>query len=150
VEASFSAIAFQDFIFIDVGSGKGRALLMASDYPFRRILGVELFPDLHRVAVENIRVYKSQLQRCFAIEAQQGDARKFVFPPEPLVLYLFNPLTEAGLTELLANLERSLKENPRRFYVLYHNPLLERLLGGSSAFRKAGGTHQYSLYRSVQ
>lgn len=28
-------IDFRDFTFIDIGSGKGRTLLMASDYPFR-------------------------------------------------------------------------------------------------------------------
>lgn len=146
LETNFPEIDFQNFTFIDVGSGKGRVLLMASDYPFRRILGVELFPDLHRVAVENIRVYKSDLQRCFAIEALQGDARRFAFPPEPLVLYLFNPLPETGLAGLIGNLERSLGENPRIVYVLYHNPLLEKLLAGSSVLSKVGGTHQYSIY----
>jgi SAM-dependent methyltransferase len=146
LETDCPEIDFQDFTFIDAGSGKGRVLLMASDYPFRRILGVELLPDLNRVAVENIGAYKGDLQRCFAIETVQGDARKFVFPPEPIVLYLFNPLTEPGLSELISNLERSLKENPRIVYMLYHNPLLQRLLAGSSALRRIGGTHQYSVY----
>ena len=43
---------FHEFVFIDLGSGKGRTLLMASDYPFRRIVGVELLPALHRAAQE--------------------------------------------------------------------------------------------------
>jgi len=45
---------FHDFIFIDLGSGKGRTLLMASDYPFRRIVGVELLLALHQIAQENL------------------------------------------------------------------------------------------------
>ena len=45
---------FQEFTFIDIGSGKGRVLMMAADYPFRRILGIELLPDLHRAAQENL------------------------------------------------------------------------------------------------
>ena len=53
-------IDFQDLTFIDVGSGKGRVLLMAAEYPFRRVLGVELLPALHRVAQANIRAYKSE------------------------------------------------------------------------------------------
>src|SRR5690242_5062036 len=40
---------FGDFTFIDLGSGKGRTLLMASDYPFRAIIGVELLPALHQI-----------------------------------------------------------------------------------------------------
>jgi len=141
-------IDFQAFTFIDVGSGKGRALLMAADYPFRRVLGVELLPDLHRVAQANLGVYKSDSQRCFAVEAVVADAREFPFPIEPIVLYLFNPLPEAALIEMLYNLERSLGENPRTVYVLYHNPLLEHVLASRAAFQKIRGTHQYSLFRS--
>jgi hypothetical protein len=47
-------IDFREFSFIDIGSGKGRVLLMASDYPFRRILGIELLPALHAVAEKNL------------------------------------------------------------------------------------------------
>ena len=61
-------INLPEFTFIDIGSGKGRALLMASQYPFRRILGIELLPELHRVAKENISKYKSDSQQCFAID----------------------------------------------------------------------------------
>jgi hypothetical protein len=74
-------IDFRDFTFVDIGSGKGRTLLMASDHPFHRIVGVELLPELHRVAQENIRKYKSDSQQCFALESLCDDAREFVFPP---------------------------------------------------------------------
>ena len=50
---------YRRFTFVDVGSGKGRALLLASDYPFREIIGVELSPDLDRVARSNIARYPS-------------------------------------------------------------------------------------------
>ena len=39
-------IAFEDFTFIDFGSGKGLALLLAPEYPFRRIIGLEFAPEL--------------------------------------------------------------------------------------------------------
>lgn len=118
-------IDFRNFIFIDIGSGKGRVLLMAADYPFRRILGVELLPELQRVARENIAKYKSDSQQCFAIDCALGDASEFVFPAEPTVLYLFNHLPESGIVRMLSNLEHSLRECPRPVFVLYHNPLLE-------------------------
>src|SRR5689334_23652607 len=35
------------FTFVDIGSGKGRVLLMAAEYPFPHIIGVELLPELH-------------------------------------------------------------------------------------------------------
>jgi len=138
-------IDFREFIFIDIGSGKGRVLLLAADYPFQRILGIELLPELHRVARENIVKYKSDSQQCFAIDCLLSDASEIAFPAEPTVLYLFNPLPESGLIRMLSNLEHSLREHPRPMFVLYHNPLLEHLLTGSAAFKRIVGTPQYSI-----
>src|ERR1700676_354958 len=97
---------FHDFVFIDLGSGKGRTLLMASDYPFRRIVGVELLPSLHQVAQQNLRQYKNESQNCCALESICADATELPFPAEPTVLYLFNPFPESGLRQMIANLER--------------------------------------------
>ena len=138
-----------DFVFVDLGSGKGRTLLMASDYPFRRIVGVEFLPALHQIAQENLSKYRGEEQKCFALEAVCADAREFVFPAEPVVLYLFNPFPEAGLQRVLANLEESLRAHPRAVYVLYHNPLLDHVLAESSALNKILGTQQCSVYGSV-
>jgi hypothetical protein len=139
-------IDFGEFTFIDIGSGKGRAMLLASDYPFRKIVGVELFPALDHVARENIRKYESAAQNCFAIEAMCGDASEFSFPAEPLVVYMFNPLPEAALEKMLRNLESSWRKHPRAVYVLYHNPLLEPVFSGQKWLRKVGGTHQYAAF----
>jgi SAM-dependent methyltransferase len=139
---------FRDFVFVDLGSGKGRTLLMASDYPFRRIVGVELLPALHQAARENLGKYRSTSQKCFALEAICGDAIEFSFPAEPIALYLFNPFPESGLRRMIANLEQSLRDHPRGVLVLYHNPLLESVLSTSAMFLKIGGTHQYAIYRA--
>jgi SAM-dependent methyltransferase len=141
-------IEFDEFTFVDLGSGKGRTLLMASEYPFRRIVGVELIAELHRAAEENIRAYHSATQQCTNIESMLVGAADFPFPAEPTVLYLFNPLPESGLRRVIANLERSLSAHPRIVYVLYHNPLLERVLGGSAVLTRICGTQSYSIYLS--
>jgi SAM-dependent methyltransferase len=146
---SSAKIDFREFIFIDIGSGKGRALLMAADYPFQRILGIELLPELHRVAKENISKYKSDSQHCFAVDSLLADASNFTFPLDPTVIYLFNPLPESGLATMIGNLERSLREHPRAVYVLYHNPLLERVLSRSAVFERIAVTDQYSIFRGL-
>ena len=141
-------INFREFTFIDLGSGKGRVLLMAADYPFRRIIGQELLPELNRIAQANLRHYRGSTQKCFNLEARCGDARKFEFPAEPTVLYLFNPLPRSGFIRMLGNLEHSLGTTPRVLYVLYHNPLLESELSNCRFLRKIGGTPQYCVYSS--
>jgi Methyltransferase domain len=139
---------FQEFIFIDLGSGKGRTLLMASDYPFRRIVGAELLPALHAAAQENISKYRSESQKCFALESICADATKFPFPAEPTLLFLFNPFPETGLRRAVANLEVSQRAHPRKVYLIYHNPLLEHVLGASIRLKKISGTNQYSIYEA--
>jgi SAM-dependent methyltransferase len=143
-----TTINFRDFTFIDLGSGKGRTLLMASHYPFRRIIGVELLPSLHQIAQQNLRQYKSESQKCFGFEAICADAAAFPFPDDPLVIYLFNPFPESGMRQVFANLDQSLRIHPRPVYVLYHNPLLEHVLRESAKLRKVSGSHQYSIFRN--
>ena len=139
-------VEFGSFTFIDLGSGKGRTLLMASEYPFRKIIGVELLAALHQAAEENLTLYQSASQKCFELEAVCGDATCFSFPADPLVLYLFNPLPESGLRQVIANLDRSLSECPRPVYVLYHNPLLDTVVRESASLTKIDGRQQFSIY----
>jgi SAM-dependent methyltransferase len=142
-------IAFEQFTFVDLGSGKGRTLLMASEYPFQKIVGVELLAELHSAAQENIRAYHSATQRCTQIEALCADASEFAFPDSPLVLYLFNPLPEPGLRRTMQNLEQSLQQSPRPIWIVYHNPALSSVLEVSPALVKSGGTEQYSLFTAL-
>jgi predicted RNA methylase len=143
-----TGIDFRDFVFLDVGSGKGRTLLMASDYPFRRIIGVELLPSLHQIAQENLSRYRSELQECFRVESICADVADFVLPTESLLLYLFNPLPEHGLRRLLADLQQNLQDHPRAVYVIYYNPLLEYALIQAPMLRKIVAAHQYSIFGS--
>jgi SAM-dependent methyltransferase len=142
-------IEFDQFTFVDLGSGKGRTLLMASEYPFKKIVGVELIAELHQAAEENIRAYHSATQRCVQIESVLADAREFELPEEPLLLFLFNPLPKRALSEVLQRLEKSLPRVPRPVWVVYHNPLLEPVLGKASFLSKVAGTPQYSVYRTA-
>ena len=138
----------RQFTFIDLGSGKGRTLLMASDYPFKRIIGVELLPALNAIAQQNLNQYKSESQKCFALESVCADATRFSLPDGPLVVYLFNPFLEAPLREALSNLEDDLRKTGRLVYVLYHNPVHDSILCESPSLTKLYGTHQYSIFSS--
>ncbi len=139
-------VRYDEFSFVDLGSGKGRTLLMASDYPFRAIVGIEIIADLHAVALENLQRYRGNRQRCFSLTALCGDARQFVFPGEPLVLYLFNPFPSAVLRQVLRNLDHSFREHPRPICVVYHNLVHEDVFLEMSFLRKVAGTHQFAIF----
>ena len=139
---------FAEFTFIDLGSGKGRTLLMASDYPFGRIVGVELLPALNYIARENLAQYKSDSQKCFTLESICADAGQFSFSAGPLLIYLFNPFPEPVLRRVLANLRRALDESPRMAYMIYYNPQHADVLAETGNLQKIAGTHQYSIFRT--
>jgi SAM-dependent methyltransferase len=142
-------IDFSQFTFLDIGSGKGRALLLAAEYPFRRVTGIELLPELNSVAEENIRRFSGEKRACRQIQALCGDAAAFNFPAEPLVIFLFNPLPEAGLKLLLGNLEASLAEIPRPTYLIYANPVFGEIFRSHSTLTMTAGTDQCSVFRSA-
>jgi SAM-dependent methyltransferase len=147
--ARHTKINFNDFTFIDLGSGKGRTLLMAADYPFRRILGVELLPSLNEIAQQNLAQYHAESQKCFAIESICADATAFALLEGALVIYLFNPFPEAGLRRVLANLENSLEVHPRPTYVVYHNPQQQAVLNETGRLKRIAGTRQYSIFTAT-
>ena len=60
-------ISHSDFVFVDLGSGKGRMLLVASEFPFRQVIGVELAQELHEIAEGNIQQFRSRNIRCLSM-----------------------------------------------------------------------------------
>lgn len=121
-------IDYRDFTFLDLGSGKGRALLVASRFPFRHIVGVELSSQLSAVATNNIAKFSAVWQQCRNIEACTGDATTIAYPAGPLVLYLYNPFLRPVLKRCLRNLARSLADEPREVYLIYINPAPESFI----------------------
>jgi SAM-dependent methyltransferase len=139
---------FRGFTFVDIGSGKGRALLMAAAYPFRHIIGVELVPQLHAIAESNLEAFAAPDRQPGDIVSLCMDAGAFAFPPEPIVLFLFNPLPEPALEDVIARLGCSLEQRPRTAYVVYHNPVLEHVLSNDRRWERLAGNMQYCVYRS--
>ena len=130
-------IPFQGYTFVDFGSGKGRALLLASEFSFNRILGLEFAPELHRIAEKNIGRYRSVSQKCADIRSLHLDFVHFELPQEPLVLFFFDPSRKQVLQQVLTRIGQQLPRNPHPLYVAYvaPRPEVERILT-SSGFLK--------------
>ena len=125
----------QNTVFLDVGAGKGRALLLASQHPFLRVEGIELNTDLAAIAQENICRWNAHpdANALAPILLRQGDATTEPLPPEPTLAYLFHPFEEKLLRRFLRHIQRSVKANPRPFDLVYvnaeHGSLLDRSRG---------------------
>jgi len=89
-----------DYSFIDIGCGKGRALMLASDWPFRNITGIEVNPGLASIAKKNLTRWNASSHACADIVVFNADALDFALPESPALIYLFNPF-RAQLIQLL-------------------------------------------------
>jgi SAM-dependent methyltransferase len=143
----FATLDLSTFTFVDLGSGKGRALLLAAQYSFARIVGVEVQPELEAIARRNIATIAGRNLRCARLESLCADARDFEFPSGNIVLYLFNPFPNYVLREVLAKLVASAEQNPRWIYVLYNAPFEQQEFARIPQLRKFHESPQYQLYR---
>lgn len=116
------------FTFIDLGCGKGRAMLFASEFPFRDIIGIEFSPDLYAIAQQNIRRFRSASQKCIRIETILSDASSYNFPPAPTVLFMFNPFGAEVMARVVKNLQLSLENHPRPMLIIYYYPVQRVLI----------------------
>jgi SAM-dependent methyltransferase len=144
------ALPYENFVFVDLGSGKGRAVFMAAEFPFRKVIGVEISPVLHRMALENLRNYRSDTQRCRDVQLLCMNATLMPIPSEPAIFYMYNPFNEEAMKLVLENIRRSLERQPRDIVVIYTNPRLSRVLKTSSFLARVTTLGNMAVYRSVR
>ena len=111
--------------FIDMGSGRGRVLLIAAERPFGRVMGVEFTSELHESALDNLRRFPKERMRCSDVTPTLGDAAAFALPTSPLVLYFDNPFNETVMEQVIANLQASYEQHPRPIVAVYQQLIEE-------------------------
>lgn len=125
-----------EFTFIDLGAGMGRAILLAAEYPFRAVLGVELHPTLARIARRNMAVWRAAGRASAPMRLRCADAAAFNLPPGPCVAFLFNPFGGTVLRRVLARWSRSLVGRKGKLDLLYVNDEQERVLRQHPGFTR--------------
>ena len=138
----------EEFTFVDLGSGKGRVLLLASDLPFKRIIGVEFSPELHEVAVRNIQNYRNPARRSKEIQSVCADATDYPLPDGNVVIFLFNPFKSSSVSRVLDNLGRSLQEHPREIYLVYNTAVYQSLMEECGFLDLLHVDRYYSIFRN--
>jgi SAM-dependent methyltransferase len=108
-------------VFLDYGSGKGRAVLAAARHPFKRVLGVELLEPLNDVARANLAAAKPRLRA--PVELLTADAETFDVPDDVTVVYLYNPFLGEVLPAVQEKIASSLSRTPRTLRVYYACPI---------------------------
>jgi tRNA1(Val) A37 N6-methylase TrmN6 len=134
-----SAARLEAYTFVDVGAGKGRALLLAAELPFRKVIGVELNEALARIAQRNVTPWKRIARSRAKIRVIYEDAAEFQWPGTPLLIYLNNPF-DCALVELLASqIAAAAASGPGLVDLLYVNPACADALTSHGVFKLLWG-----------
>jgi hypothetical protein len=142
-------IDHKKYIFIDLGSGKGRALMYAANFPFGKMIGVEFSPKLHEIARANISRFQSKVgHKDFELHCLP--AEEYVFPALDTVLFLYNPFQAPVIASVLSRLEASLRIHPRDLILLYRNPLFAELFDKQPFLQSVCRNSEYGVYRNIQ
>jgi hypothetical protein len=142
------SLDYSSYSFVDFGSGKGRMLLVAAEYPFRQIQGIEFATELHECAKENIRRYRCRRQKCANIESLNLNAMDYHFPDQNLVLYFFNPFGRAVMEAVLGRLDASLRDYPRDVFVVILHSEFTSIADAMPRLRFYKEGRRYRIYRS--
>jgi len=121
-------------VFLDLGSGKGRVVLLAARYPFAKVIGVEISEELNATARRNLASIRIPL-RCKRVELVTADVLEYEIPDEVTVLYLYNPFRGETFDKVIANLIASVDRHPRTVRVIYLNPKEHDRLMATGRFR---------------
>jgi len=140
---------FQQATFIDIGSGKGRIVLLASLRPFARVLGVEYDRVLHEIAARNVVAFSSSGKE--KIELHCADATTFELPPGPLVVFFHHPFDRPLFEMIRDRLEAMFRKNGQPICVIYIDPKCRDVFESSSAFElyhEQPGEVPFVIYRT--
>lgn len=140
-------IRYQDFSFVDLGSGKGRVLLMAAAFPFRSITGVEWSKELHETAERNIAAYTGP-RVCRDIGSLCGDAGAYPIVSGNAVLYFFNPFKDQIMARVMENVRCALQAEQRELFLIYVNPQSRALLQQIEFLKPVADHGWFVVYRA--
>ena len=144
-------IEHSHFAFIDIGAGKGRALVVAGEFHFQRLVGIEISQHLSEIGKRNLAAFQTYRREDLPVEWVTGNARDYVFPPCPLVVYLYNPFDGSVLDVVVRNLERVIHERRSEVFVIYYNPEFRSSFESCSSFavHRDARESKYVIFRSV-
>ena len=108
--------------FVDFGSGKGKAMFMAAERGFLRVIGVEFSIELVEVCRRNLEIFKAKSRSRTEFEIIHMDASEYVIPPDANLLFFSNPFNEELTDKVIGNILQSYDQTPRETWVVHLHP----------------------------
>lgn len=122
------------YTFIDLGAGMGRAMLLASEFRFRAVIGVELNPTLARIGRRNMAQWRRAGRAQAPMRMLCRDVVDYKLPAGPCVVFLFNPFGAPILRRMLTAWRSATPGHEGTIDLLYVNHEQEHVLRTQRGF----------------
>ncbi len=144
----------QDNVFVDFGCGKGRTLLLAMEYGFQRVVGIDFSKRLCDIAQRNIAIYRKKSMCRSKTEIILSDVVNYSIKDDESIFYIFNPFDRVVLKKVLLNIRWSLELNSRKIWLIYYNPIWCDVIAEQKPFLSKKGEfdaegHQIFVYENT-
>ena len=140
-------------VLVDFGCGKGRVLIVASEFGFKEVRGVEFSQELCEIARSNCAIYKARTGVHTEFRIIQADVADYAVNADEMVIFLFNPFNERVMASALINICASLELCPRKMLLIYHNPEYDQVFEVCDDFVKLYDLnywgYKFTVYSSV-
>lgn len=143
----------KDGVFVDIGCGKGRVLMIAAEHGFQRIVGIEYSHELCEIARENLEIFQKRLDRRPDVRVVETDVADYDIQPEENIFFMFNPFYTEILELIVWKIAKSLSEHPRRAWLVYLYPECRQAIDANKTFAETGrhvwGDCEFIVYENA-
>lgn len=127
----------RDGVFVDVGSGKGRVLLLAAEHGFAQVLGLEISPTLCRIAEKNVEAYGKVRPNADSIKILCTNILDYPMDGSETVVFMYSPFDHSVTNRFLDMMRQSLKEKPRDLLLIIDEFRYPELLANDDCFEQS-------------
>ncbi len=124
----------QPGVFVDYGCGKGRTLLLASQLPLKRVVGIEFSRELCDDAERNIAAFKDAGQVRAPVQVVHIDAVQYEYVGDENIFYFFYPFDADLMGRVIDRIAASLAAQPRDAVLVYYYPIHREVVDACPAF----------------
>lgn len=126
--------------FCDIGCGLGRICVLAAEFNFGRVTGVELAPELCAAARVNVANCRLSAAAKASIRIVQMDALDYCATTDDEVFFMFRPFSGEFLIRMLDQIARRATERKKTLVLIYTERVVatdthRQTIGNHAAFK---------------
>jgi len=136
---------FSKSVFLDYGSGTGRAIIVAASFPFKKVIGIEL--SLNMFEISNDNIHRMHYKKAKEIECINVNAKDYILEDDINIIYFYHPFKGDTLKYVIDNIYHSYLRKPRNMFIIFiNNQYFDEIIKHFTWIKKVHQSYYYPGY----